>query len=149
MEITIHIPAMDKLADAIAHITLPPQPRVASPVTASQTPVTPPQTPAAPPVSPVVTPPPQVPAAAQQPAQGNVVPMPAAPTPAPTAVPVQQPGAFTYEQLQKAAGELVAQQRQGELVALLAKYGVPGMNQLSEAQYGAFATDLRALGAKI
>ena len=36
-----------------------------------------------------------------------------------------------------------------ELLALLTKYGVQAVTQLTPDQYGAFATELRALGAQI
>jgi hypothetical protein len=36
-----------------------------------------------------------------------------------------------------------------QLLALLSKYGVQALTQLDPAQYGAFATELRALGAQI
>ena len=35
------------------------------------------------------------------------------------------------------------------LLALLTKYGVQAITQLQPAQYGVFATELRALGAQI
>jgi anaerobic glycerol-3-phosphate dehydrogenase len=36
-----------------------------------------------------------------------------------------------------------------EALAVLAKYGVQTVNQLQPEQYGAFATELRALGAQV
>lgn len=39
--------------------------------------------------------------------------------------------------------------KMGELQSLLAQYGVQAITQLPPAQYGAFATALRGLGARI
>lgn len=69
--------------------------------------------------------------------------------PAASFVPTAAPQTFTVEQLAAAASALVDAGRVGELQALLAKYGVPGLPQLPPDQLGAFATDLRAMGAKI
>lgn len=95
-------------------------------------------------------------------AMQSALPVQAAPAPS---VPVQQPPAvptapvqaaptagqkdYTIEELQAAAGELVRAQKQAELLALLQKYGAPAVTALTQAQYGAFATDLRQLGAHI
>jgi hypothetical protein len=62
-------------------------------------------------------------------------------------VPVAAP-AYTLDQLARAGGAL-AQFKMGDCRALLAKYGVQTVNQLVPEQYGAFATDLRALGAQL
>ena len=82
------------------------------------------------------------------------VPAPAAPVPvavaAPAPVPVTpQPPAYTLDQLAKAGAALVDAGKMESLMALLAKYGVQAVTQLPPAQYGAFATELRALGAQI
>lgn len=95
----------------------------------------------------------QQPTPAQQPVQQ---PAPFQPVQQPT--PVQQPvqplpttaPSYTLEQLSLAAARgLMDTGRQAELMQLLAKYGIQALTQLSKAQYGAFATDLRALGCKI
>ncbi len=66
--------------------------------------------------------------------------------PAPTAT----PSPYTFPQLQQAAGTLVQAGRQQELCNLLnQKYKVQALTQLTEGQYGAFATDLRAMGVNI
>ncbi len=70
-------------------------------------------------------------------------------TTAPQSAPVATPAAYTMEQLVPAAGELVRSGKQPELLALLGKYGVQSMAQLTSGQYDAFAADLRAMGAKI
>ncbi len=74
---------------------------------------------------------------------------------APASAPVQQqapvaaPAAYTLDQLTYAAGELVRSGKQPELFALLGRYGVQSMPQLAPGQYDSFATDLRAMGARI
>lgn len=78
-----------------------------------------------------------VPAAAPAPAQ---TPPPAIPTTAPT---------YTKEQLAIAATQLVDANRRNDLVALLKSFNVPALTMLPPDQYGAFATALRELGAKI
>lgn len=71
------------------------------------------------------------------------------PAPAPAPVPVAQPVAYTRDDLQRAAGTLMDAGKQTELLQLLAKFGVPSLPALKPEQYGAFATELRALGARI
>lgn len=56
---------------------------------------------------------------------------------------------FTIEQLAVAATQLVDAGRRQELVNLLSSFGVQALTALPKAQYGAFATQLRAMGAKI
>ncbi|MCI9667368.1 MAG: hypothetical protein HFF13_08970 [Angelakisella sp.] len=111
-----------------------------------------PQVPApAAPVPVAVAAPAPVPVTPQPPVTGPVVPpppaVPAAP-PAP-AVPVAGAPAYTLDQLAKAGAALVDAGKMESLMALLAKYGVQAVTQLPPAQYGAFATELRALGAQI
>lgn len=88
-----------------------------------------------------------------------------APTPAPvTAVPVAQPApvtavpvaqttapAYTRERVASAGAMLIQSQpeKREELIGLLARFGVNAINNLPEAQLGAFATALRGLGANI
>lgn len=81
---------------------------------------------------------------------GSAMPVQQTPpvTPAPAA-PITAPNAYTFEQLQGAAGQLVGAGKQSELVALLTRFGIQAMTQLHQEQYGAFATELRGLGAKI
>ncbi|HEY8462442.1 MAG TPA: hypothetical protein VIM29_00170 [Bacillota bacterium] len=77
-----------------------------------------------------------------------VQPQPVQPQPAqplPTTAP-----SYTLEQLSLAAARgLMDTGRQTELMQLLAKYGIQALTQLPKEQYGAFATDLRAMGCKI
>lgn len=87
--------------------------------------------------------------AAAAPASAGAAPAIAPATAPSNPVPVAAPAPFTIEQLQKAAGGLVDAGKQGELMGLLAKYQVQALTLLAPEQYGAFATDLRGLGAKI
>lgn len=73
----------------------------------------------------------------------------AAPLPtAAAAVPVA-PQTYTVEQLAVAATQLMDAGRQSDLMALLSSFGVQALTQLPKEQYGNFATQLRAMGAKI
>lgn len=70
----------------------------------------------------------------------------------PAPQPQQQPVAgmsYTLDQISAAAGPLMDAGRMAELIALLGKYGVQATTQLKPEMYGAFATDLRAMGAQI
>lgn len=59
------------------------------------------------------------------------------------------PQTYTQEQLAVAATQLMDAGRQGELIGLLSSFGVPALTSLKPEQYGTFATQLRAMGAKI
>lgn len=95
---------------------------------------------------------PAVPAAA---APVPVAPAPVAPAtvaPAPAATPAAVPTAaptYTLDALARAGAALAQAGKMNEAMAVLAKYGVQTVNQLKPEQYGAFATELRALGAQI
>ena len=150
MKIKIEVPdlaaAVEKLAAAIAvdpNILTPdtPRPQMPAPATGpapampqtpgpAPAPVTPPPAPAAP-----VTPPAPAPAPAPQTA-APVMPVAGAPT-------------YTLDQISKAGASLVDAGKMEPLLALLTKYGVQAITQLQPAQYGVFATELRALGAQI
>lgn len=56
---------------------------------------------------------------------------------------------YTQNDLALAASQLMDSGKQQELLGLLQKYGVPSLVDLKTEQYGAFAADLRTLGAKI
>lgn len=79
----------------------------------------------------------------------------AAPTPAPAYTPAPAPTVptasptYTMEQLAIAATQLVDTGRQGELIQLLGQFGAAALTQLPREQYGNFATQLRAMGARI
>lgn len=71
------------------------------------------------------------------------------PTPAPAPVPTSVQS-YTLDDLSRAAITLLdAGHQQTELQQLLAQFGVAALPMLPESQYGAFATALRGLGAKI
>lgn len=64
-------------------------------------------------------------------------------------VPTKEPG-YTLDDLSRAAITLLdAGHQQAELQQLLAQFGVAALPALPQEQYGAFATALRGLGAKI
>lgn len=111
---------------------LPTQPPVApAPAAVNPTvgvPCATPQTPIAPPVPTAAVP------------QPPVAPPAAVPTAAPT---------YTLDALARAGAALAQVGKMQDAVNLLAKYGVQSVNQLKPEQYGAFATELRALGAQI
>lgn len=74
-------------------------------------------------------------------------PAPAAPPPvAPVPTSTQT---YTLEQLAVAATPLADAGRRNDLVGLLNSFGVSALTQLPKEHYGAFATQLRAMGAKI
>ena len=126
-------------ASTPAHVPgiVTPQPVILPPAPAQmQMPLNTPQTPAPAPQQPIM-PPAQVPTAA-----------PVSP-PTPAAAPVAAPAAYTLEQLQHAAGELVRTNKQAALMALLTQFNIPSLIQLPKEQYGAFATALRGIGAMI
>lgn len=101
------------------------------------------------------------PAAQPSPAPAPVTPVPVAQpaaAPAPVAQPVPAPApaaapttarAFRFEDIQLAATSLCDTGKRAEVLALLAKYGIQALSALPAEQYGAFATELRGLGAKI
>ena len=68
-------------------------------------------------------------------------------TPA-TVVPTSAPQ-YTLEMISNAGTALIDAGKMSDLMALLGKYGIEALTALDPAQYGAFATDLRAIGAAI
>lgn len=174
MKITVEAPDLAasilKLAEAIASgpdpaLLIPDEPLpvsaypatpVAAPVAAPVAPVAAPVSPA--PVNPTPGPAPTTaaPVAAPSPSPTPVTnaptagPTSAAPgnTPAP-AVPVTGAPAYTLDQISRAGASLVDAGKMQQLLELLGRYGVQAVTQLKPEQYGAFATELRALGAQI
>ena len=73
-----------------------------------------------------------------------------APT-APAAVPTSPAPEITGDMVAKAGADLIAANpaNMGPLNALLQKYGVSCAQELRPDQIGPFATEMRALGAKI
>ena len=164
LEIKIDAPdlaaAICKLAAAIAprdiNTLTPDEPRgipAAAPVapvadSAPAAPVNPTNAPAAPvsptpaPVAPVAAPiAPTAPVPTEQPAAAPVAH-------APDAVPVTAP-TYTVDQIARAGASLVDAGKMEQLLTLLARYGVAAVTQLKPDQFGAFADELRALGAQI
>lgn len=73
-----------------------------------------------------------------------------APTQAPQGAVPTSASQYTLEQLAVAATQLMDAGRQQELVNMLNQsFGVQALTQLPKEQYGAFATKLREMGAKI
>lgn len=155
MKIKIDVPelvaAVEKLAAAIdktaLNITVPNEGTLNFNMPTGNAPVAPAPVQTAPTPAPVAAP-----APAPTPAAPPVTPMPTAAAPAPavpvTAVPVTAP-TYTLDQIAKAGANLVDAGKMEQLLALLTKYGVQAVTQLTPDQYGAFATELRALGAQI
>ena len=85
----------------------------------------------------------------QQPAQQT----PQRPTAPPVQAPAQQVSttapAYTLDDLGRAGVALQQAGKAEEVRALVTSFGVESLQQLPEAQYGAFATALRSLGAPI
>ena len=154
LEIKIEAPdlaaAICKLAAAIAHPDI-------NTITTDE----PRGIPAAAPVAPVATPAPAAPVNPTPAPVAHVV-APIAPTaPAPTEQPAAAPVAhapaaapvtaptYTVDQIARAGASLVDAGKMEQLLALLARYGVAAVTQLQPDQFGAFADELRALGAQI
>ena len=154
MKIKIDVPelvaAVEKLAAAIdktaLNITVPNEGTLNFNMPAGNAPVAPAPVQTAPTPAPVAVPAP-APAPVPTPAAPPVTPAPTAAAPAP-AVPVTAP-TYTLDQIAKAGASLVDAGKMEQLLALLTKYGVQAVTQLTPDQYGAFATELRALGAQI
>lgn len=154
MKIKIDVPelvaAVEKLAAAIdktaLNITVPNEGTLNFNMPTGNAPVAPAPVQTAPTPAPVAAPAP-APAPAPTPAAPPVTPMPTTAAPAP-AVPVTAP-TYTLDQIAKAGANLVDAGKMEQLLALLTKYGVQAVTQLTPDQYGAFATELCALGAQI
>lgn len=147
MKITVEAPDLAasilKLAEAIASGPDPALLIPDEPLPVSAYPATPAAAPVAAPVAPSPSPTPVTNAPTAGPtsaAPGN--------TPAP-AVPVTGAPAYTLDQISRAGASLVDAGKMQQLLELLGRYGVQAVTQLKPEQYGAFATELRALGAQI
>ena len=153
LEIKIEAPdlaaAICKLAAAIAprdiNTLTPDEPRgipaavPAAPVadSAPAAPVNPTPAPVAPVAAPVA---PTAPVPTERPA----APVAQGPTAAPVTAPT-----YTVDQIARAGASLVDAGKMEQLLTLLARYGVAAVTQLQPDQFGAFADELRALGAQI
>lgn len=94
---------------------------------------------------------PVAPVAPVTPVAPATVPETVAPTPAPVATPAPAVAAYTIEQLSIAGAALCEQGKMPQLIALLGKYGVQAVTQLSNTPdvINGFATELKALGAAL
>ena len=165
MKITVEAPDLAasilKLAEAIASgpdpaLLMPDEPLPVSAYPATPAPAAAPVSPA--PVNPTPGPAPTMaaPVVAPGPSPTPVTnaptagPTSAAPgnTPAP-AVPVAGAPTYTLDQISRAGASLVDAGKMQQLLELLGRYGVQAVTQLKPEQYGAFATELRGLGAQI
>lgn len=136
-------PAVPPMVTAPAAPAPAPAPAApAAPV--NPTPAPAPVNPALAPVNPALAP---APVAAAPVAGPQVTP----PGNAPATAPVAAAPTYTVEQIGKAGADLVSQDaaKMPGLLALLQKYGVQAITQLKPEQLGAFATELRELGAKL
>lgn len=84
----------------------------------------------------------------QAPVQQQAPTTPASQQQQPQAVPTSAP-TYTFDQLAVAATQLMDAGRMADLQQLLSSFGVQALMELPETQFGAFATKLRELGAKI
>lgn len=142
MEITINIPGLKELAEAVLCtantrgtgelVTTAAQPQPITPVQ-TQTPAIPQPPVQQAPVQPMVTQ--QAPPPIQHPPVTQQVP---------TAT-----QRYTLDDLARAAMTLMDSGRQAELQGLLKNFGVDALPVLPQEQYGAFATALRGMGAQI
>lgn len=90
-------------------------------------------------------------------AQTAIPTAPAVPTAVPTAAPAAQQTApvptaapqYTLDMIATAGSALIDAGKLDQLMQLLAKFGVDSLTNLAPASYGAVATELRALGARI
>ena len=71
-----------------------------------------------------------------------------APAQAVPAVPTSNPG-FTMDQLAVAATQLMDAGKRDDIISLLSTFNVQALTGLPKDQYGAFATSLRGMGAKL
>ena len=145
--------AMERLAQAIAQghtgaPSVPVPPPMPAQVAAAAPTAHPAPAPA--PVAAPVAPAPAPVAAA--PVSGPQATLPGStPAAAPIAAPVAPAPTYTVEQIGKAGADLATQApgKMPELLALLQKYGARAITELKPEQLGAFATELRGLGAKL
>lgn len=165
MILNINVTGLDKIADAIMALAqyqgtgrqiadqnkmqsvnvLPAAPVVSQPTTpnAQGSPVTPPQT-----AAPVATVTQAAPVAAPTPAPQATVPMAQSAPLQPASVQTTQQE-YTLDDLATAAMTLMDSGRMVDLQTLLASFGIEALPALPQSQYGAFATALRGMGARI
>lgn len=167
--------AINSLAAALANgNNAKPAPKVAAP--AASAPVAQPTTPTVPinptpaPVTQPTAAPATTPPTAYPTAPGQGAPLSATPaqtaTPIVPTIPVVQPvpviapavnttpvptsaPQYTLDMIATAGSALIDAGKMGQLMGLLEKFSVASLTELSPSSYGAFATELRALGAAI
>lgn len=166
MELTINIQApelahaLETLANAMGNvkirgtkqevITQQPEPQQSEPqqLIPNAAPTAPTQQPQ---MAPVQTVPTQAPVQQQQAPQQSVptqTQQQTTPQTTQQAVPTQAQ-TYTMDQLAIAATQIMDAGKRNELVNLLAQFGVQALTALPKEQYGAFATALRGMGARI
>lgn len=79
----------------------------------------------------------------------DTAPAPVTPAPAPAPVPVAPAPTYSRDQIMTAGAALIDAGKINELMGLLNSFGVQAVTQLKQDQLGAFATELRKLGAQI
>lgn len=154
VKVTVEIPGLPEAINALANAvsktpTVPVQAVSVTPAPVTPAPV---EAPVAQAPAPVAAPAPApVAAPAPVPAANPTAPAPVPPaTTAQTypATPHSEAKPVTLEDLGRAGATLIDAGKMPQLIALLGKYGVQAVTQLQPAQFGAFADELRALGAK-
>ncbi len=146
INVTIHCPDLVAAAQLLAKCTGTAAPAAPAPVVA-------PPVPAAQATAPVQL---QHPATNHTTAAVPTIPStishsePAA-APAPNSVPLAQAPTFTLAEISKAGADLISANPGllPKVNELLAQYGIQTLDKLKPDQFGAFATALRGLGAKI
>lgn len=124
------------VSEAKTTATTNPAPAIPQPPVAQAAPIDV-SAPVAPPAPPVQAQPPVTPATNPAPvAPPPVVPTAAAPT-------------YSRDQIMTAGAALIDSGKISELMGLLNAFGVQAVTQLKQEQLGAFATELRKLGAQI
>lgn len=138
IDININAPALvgalEHLCTALGHPAIKPTGTEAKPEPVPQPVQAAPITPA--PAQPITQQAPVQTAAPQAPVQ-------AAPAAAPTTK------TYTMDEIAKAAGDIMTPETIPQLQALLASFGVNGLPDLPADKLGAFAAELRKMGAKI
>lgn len=140
--INVHVTGLDKLSEAIEKLAGRREENAVVPIATAEkadVPVSPAPV-SAPPSTPALVATAPVPTATPTSAM-ETTPAPVAPAAAPT---------YTVDELARAAAPLMDNAAGMQtLCNLLAQFGVQSLQQLPQDKYGAFATELRGLGANI
>ena len=157
VKVTVEIPGLPEAINALANAVskTPTAPVQAVSVTPASVIPAPVEAPVAQAPAPVAAPAPApVAVPAPVPAANPTAPAPVPPAttaqtyPATTATSPSEAKPVTLDDLGRAGATLIDAGKMPQLIALLGKYGVQAVTQLQPAQFGAFADELRALGAK-